>query len=124
MDSLNIHLEQEDARFGLAERVTGEIEWRLDQRPKTVLLCLYWQTSGKAAARDQQIINRLELEKPGMTGRRSFSFQLPHGPCSFEGKAIRLQWSLELSAPGTGATSCVKKIEVSHLRRTVLLGDA
>lgn len=112
---LRIHLKSKTANFAPGETVDGEIEWSLESEPKQIRLLLYWRTTGNAES-DRELVNQMTIDQPSIVGTRAFSFQLPHGPCSFIGKAITIHWTLELIAEGTHAPPVLKDIDVSHLR--------
>jgi hypothetical protein len=88
--------------FHPGEVLAGTADWKLDKPPKpgaTVELRLLWHTEGRGTP-DAMLIESATIESPAEEDHRSFRFQLPAGPYSFEGRLITLAWALEAAIGG------------------------
>jgi hypothetical protein len=89
--------------FKPGELIEGRASWHLDEEVEAVEVRLFWYTSGKGT-RDVEIVRRLRVEQPDLSGHREFSIRVPEGPYSFSGKLITLAWAIELVALPGGET--------------------
>jgi hypothetical protein len=104
MNELNINLSSDTNSFAAGQTVEGTISWKLDEDPENLTLALHWFTKSKAAEQSG-MANCIEFHRPGIKGEKDFSFQIPIGPYSFQGRYLSLNWVLELSSsPGIGLT--------------------
>lgn len=86
--------------FEPGDTVSGVVSFDLDEPPESVELHLFWHTEGRGDE-DIGIVAAQPIEGAGQRDRRSFSFTLPPGPCSFSGSLISIRWAIELLAePG------------------------
>jgi hypothetical protein len=105
MNQLEIHLDAQPPEFSPGSAMTGNVAWQIDSAAKVIELRLFWYTQA-IKQRDAQIVDTMRIDDPQISGRRNFSFHLPAGPYSFQGKIIKLTWSLALvMEPGGIATS-------------------
>lgn len=82
------------------DTVEGRVEWRLDKPPEGFELRLCWFTRGRGTE-ESETVAALPLGEDA-AGEREFSFVLPDGPWSFDGKLISLTWGLEVVAKRQG----------------------
>jgi hypothetical protein len=94
---LSIHLDGEQTRFRGGDTVTGTVEVRTDTEVqcKGLTVECQWRTHGKGnTARGQA--QRLDLFqgtwRPGTVRRYAFSFDLPHGPFTYNGHYLNVGW--------------------------------
>lgn len=106
MNELRLDLDGGRSHFLPGDQVTGRALWRFDEAPESVVLRLFWHTSGKGTE-DVVIVGERRFDAPGGIGEREFDVRLPLGPYSFSGTLISLAWSLELVALPVGATARV-----------------
>lgn len=111
--------------FRPGDEVAGTVRWRLDQRPRSLELRLFWYTKGKGD-QDVGVVDSLPLVEPDLEspseGSRSFAFRLPAGPYSFSGHLISLLWALEAVAETAGRTQAERReIVVSPTGREILI---
>ena len=103
MDRVTIETEERRTSFLPGERVSGFVEWRLDEEPRSVELRLLWYTAGKGD-QDVGVVAVVPFEGPGLGDRRSFEVRLPLEPHSFSGTLITLSWAIEVVIePGSRA---------------------
>jgi hypothetical protein len=100
MPRLELQFDARRDTFEPGETVHGEVAWELEEEPSQVELRLFWYTEGRGD-QDVGVVEVLPIAGPGIRDRRSFSFTLPSGPCSFSGTLISIVWAIELLAdPG------------------------
>lgn len=111
MSELNIHLNSEVSTFAPGQTLEGTISWKLDEEPQKLTLALHWYTQSRA---DKQsgMVDSIDFERPGRNGTKEFSFDIPQGPYSFQGRLLSLHWVLEL-APSPGIDLVRQPITVS-----------
>ena len=100
-DEIGVKLSQD--AFLPGERLEGQAGWQLARAPKRASIRLFWRTSGKGAG-DLAIVEEHVVDAPQAAQLVPFVFELPVGPCSFEGKLITIQWGVEVLADKT--TQC------------------
>ena len=96
-----IRLKDDKKEYAPGETLAGTIEWSLDEAPESIELCLVWFTAGRGT-QDISVVERQPLNNVHRGGERPFSFTLPPGPPSFEGKLITLRWAVEAVAQPQG----------------------
>jgi hypothetical protein len=89
--------------FKPGETVGGTATWHLDGDAEAIEVRLFWFTSGKGS-QDVEVVGRLHLARPEISGSRSFEFSVPRAPYSFSGSLITLSWALELVTLPAGET--------------------
>lgn len=95
MSDLSINIKDDRISFLPQEKVEGHINWQVDQAPQSVILRLFWHTTGRGTT-DVQIVDEMVLQDEECGGSAAFTLQLPESPYSFSGQLISLIWSLEL----------------------------
>src|SRR6478735_8654406 len=100
MQALEIELPDGRTAYSPGETLSGNAIWRLQEKPKEVMLQLVWQTQGKGST-DMDIVETIPFANPQASESRPFSIQLPDAPYTFSGQLISLIWNLELNVqPG------------------------
>jgi hypothetical protein len=100
MSELDIKLGSDTNTFAPGQTIGGTFSWLLDEQPEKLTLALHWFTKSRAE-RESGMADCLEFEDPGRSGSHDFSFAIPHGPYSFKGLLLSIEWTLELAAvPG------------------------
>lgn len=79
------------------ESVCVTVEWSSENIPKKLQMEVLWQTEGKGTSDDGVFAIEEWTDFPN-AGKRQWSFQLPRGPESMEGKHFRIQWYLTCKA--------------------------
>jgi hypothetical protein len=111
MNELNIHLNSDTNTFAPGQTIVGAISWQLDEEPQKLTLALHWYTQSRAT-KQSGMADCIEFERPGCNGSKDFSFEIPQGPYSFQGRLLSLNWVLEL-APSHGIGLARQPITVS-----------
>ena len=111
MGELNIGLNSDVSTFAPGQTVEGVISWELDEDPQKLVLALHWYTQSRAT-KQSGMVEDIEFERPGRKGSKDFSFEIPTGPYSFQGRLLSLKWVLEL-APSPGIDLVRQPITVS-----------
>lgn len=100
MSTFELVLDARRVEYEPGEVMAGAVSWQLPEPPESVELRLFWYTEGRGD-QDVGIVESINVDAPGQTDRRGFSFTLPLGPPSFSGSLISIIWALELIAePG------------------------
>jgi hypothetical protein len=81
--------------FAPGEVIEGTASWRLDTPPQRAEVRLFWYTSGKGT-RDVGVAQTVAFAAPAAADDQRFKVMAPHGPPSFSGRLVTLQWALEL----------------------------
>ncbi|OQY06082.1 MAG: hypothetical protein B6I25_04545 [Planctomycetales bacterium 4572_13] len=113
MNELNIRLNSDANTFAPGQTVEGTISWKLDEDPQKLTLALHWYTQS-GAVKQSGMADSIELERPAGNGSKDFSFEIPQGPYSFQGRLLSLNWVLEL-APLPGIDLVRQPITVSPM---------
>ena len=121
MDKLSILLDKDNAVFAPREMIRGTVRWDLDGNPARLDLSLFWYTAGKGS-RDVGVVETQQIDSPGSSGSKDFSFSLPEGPYSFSGKLISLIWAIELTRPG-GTEIERREFTLSPTGREIILNS-
>lgn len=119
MSELNIRLNSDTNNFAPGQTVEGTVAWNLDEDPQKLTLALHWYTKSRAT-KQSGMVDHVEFERPGLKGSKGFSFEIPQGPYSFQGRLLSLNWVLEL-APSHGIDLARQPIFVSPTGRLIHL---
>lgn len=82
------------------ETVSGRVEWRLEKAPRDLELRLCWFTRGRGTE-EAETVAQIALGDRA-EGASDFSFELPAGPWSVEGRLLGIGWAVELVAKRQG----------------------
>jgi hypothetical protein len=118
MRGVRIELEQGRA-FTPGAVLSGRASWRLLDMPVTMVVRLFWRTSGRGNS-DLRIVDERRLEKPGTEGELPFQFTLPTEPYSVSGKLISLIWAVEAVAEATDDSAHQEFVMAPHGQEVVL----
>lgn len=99
MSPLSIQIDGNKTVYCPGDILRGVIRWQYDDRPSRIELRLFWFTQGPGSD-DLGIVDTVVQDDPSPSDARSFQFRLPAGPFSYNGQIFRVQWALELLAPG------------------------
>ena len=94
---LTLHTIDGGTWFKPGKLIEGRATWHLDGEVEAVEVRLFWFTTGKGS-QDVEIVRRLRIDSPEISGHHDFSIRAPEGPYSFSGKLITLAWAIELVA--------------------------
>ena len=94
MNRLELNIEEGRLSFSPGEAVNVELEWELEERTTEIKLRLVWFTKTKGKP-EFELIQEESISNPDLTGKRSFKFQIPIMPYSFQGKLFSLIWAFE-----------------------------
>ena len=119
MSELNIHLNSDTNIFAPGQTMEGTISWKFDEEPQKLTLALHWYTESRAI-KQSGMADSIEFERPSIKGSKDFSFEIPMGPYSFQGRLLSLNWVLEL-APSLGIDLVRQPIAVSPTSQTIHL---
>jgi hypothetical protein len=97
VNGLLIETPKHKEHFLPGQEISGRVSWTVERTPDKIELRLFWFTDSDGA-NDVGIVDRIVIEQPSNLGSREFSFTLPQGPYSFEGKHTSLFWALEAVA--------------------------
>ena len=89
--------------FRPGETIEGTAAWHLDVEVEALEVRMFWYTEGKGT-QDVEVVHTKHMAQPGLSGTRSFEFEVPRGPYSFSGKLITLAWAIELVVLPGGET--------------------
>ena len=95
MSAVRLGIRDNQTAFRPGEFVEGAALWELDAAPDLAELRLVWSTRGKGTE-DSEVVSTQTFAEPKPGDTRSFKFQLPDSPYSFNGQLIALIWALEL----------------------------
>lgn len=115
---ITITLQRKDLRP--YETVAGRVEWRLDTEPRDLELRLCWFTRGRGTE-EAETIATLPLGDHA-AGAREFSFELPGGPWSVDGRLVGIGWALEVVARKQGGLA-LEEFVVAPERAPRVLGE-
>ena len=119
MNEISLELRGGTTAFTPGQEVAGSVRWRLDPRPESIEVRLFWRTQGKGTE-DSEIVEVERLGVSSESGEQEFRLRLPDGPYSFSGKLISLLWAIEAVAlPSQQAFH--QEITMSPTGREVLL---
>lgn len=121
MTEIAIQLQDDRTDWFPAEELAGTVRWQLDSPPEQLELRLFWFTRGKGT-QDVDVIQRVSVPAPGMSGEHDFRFRLPLEPYSVSGKLLSLVWSVECVAD-PGEASGRAEFNLSHLGHELVLGS-
>jgi hypothetical protein len=101
---IELKLDKPKPHYDIDEPIVGEAIWdELNERCDLIELRLLWYTSGKGD-RDLQVVARIAVMNPGVSGKQRFHFDPPAGPYSFSGSLISLVWAIEaVTVPLSGS---------------------
>jgi hypothetical protein len=116
MSELNIHLNSDTDAFTPGQTMEGTISWKLDEEPQKLTLALHWYTESRAI-KQSGMADSIEFERPGDKGSKDFSFVIPQGPYSFNGRLLSLNWVLELATSPPSIDLARQPINVSPTGR-------
>lgn len=103
--TLQLSLDRNPPHFTPGENVSGRATWRDAAKARSIVVRLYWTTSGYGSE-DTEVAAELLVSEPAEQGETRFSLLLPPSPPSFDGQLISLSWGLELLVePGEYATT-------------------
>jgi hypothetical protein len=120
MSELRIELAGGRTAFKPGEPLSGHVAWRIDGKPASAELRLFWYTSGKGS-QDVGTFRALPFVAPRPEDRRDFTLPLPREPYSFSGTLISLVWAIELIVE-PGAHVVRQEFVLSATGREVVLG--
>jgi hypothetical protein len=99
MAELRIQTRNDRVHFAPGETIEGIVSWNLDH-VKSATLRLFWRTEGKGT-QDVGLSAEMPFDEPRPSDERTFRFNVPEGPWSYDGKLVAIVWSLELETePG------------------------
>jgi hypothetical protein len=116
--SVRLELEGTHA-FAPGATVAGRVRWELASPPQSLVVRLFWRTSGRGTA-DLTIVNETRFAAGSGRDERSFRFTLPAGPYSFSGKLISLAWAVEAVAEPSDDAALVEIVVGPGGREVVL----
>lgn len=119
MQALEIELPDGRTAYSPGETLSGNAIWRLQDKPKEVMLQLVWQTQGKGST-DMDIAETIPFANPQASESRPFSIRLPDAPYTFSGQLISLIWNLELNIQ-PGDQSHALEIAIAPHGKEILL---
>ena len=93
--ALQISLDRNPAVFRPGESISGRATWRDAPKARSVVVRLYWTTTGRGTT-DTEVVAESAEQDPSEQGETRFSLPLPPAPPSFSGKLITLSWGVEL----------------------------
>jgi hypothetical protein len=117
MSNLNLQLPGDG--FVPGEILIGELTWDFDRDDAGIEIHLIWRTSGKGTT-DTKKLTVHRIERAGCSGKQTFSFPLPLGPCSFSGRLITVSWTIEAQMTGAD-TKYTRDIVLSPTRQELVL---
>lgn len=101
--ALHIQVDYDHTAYTPGETISGSVRWTPSPDHQSVILRLFWYTSGKGT-QDIEVIH--ELSWPASQGQADFAIELPLEPYSFSGQLVSLNWALEaITQPGNTSTS-------------------
>lgn len=93
--ALQLLLDREPAIYRPGENVSGRAIWSHAGEPRSVVVRLYWTTSGRGTT-DTEVAAEVAAPSATDAGEFRFSLAVPPAPPSFSGKLISLEWGVEL----------------------------
>lgn len=81
--------------------LSGSVSWKLPTSPRELSINLLWFTDNDKNLRDVEVIHKESLSHPTAFGQHSFSWVLPEGPPSLQGRHFSLHWAVEVIADKT-----------------------
>ena len=93
--NLVLKLNQDPTTLVPGQVIDGSAGWRLEDKPKSAALRLFWYTEGRGTM-DVGIVEELTLPADHAEMSGTFRFTLPAAPYSFHGQLIALKWAIEL----------------------------
>ena len=99
MAELRIRTRDSRLHYTPGETIEGVVSWNLDV-VKAATLRLFWRTEGKGT-QDIGLSAEMLFDQPRPSDERTFRFNIPQGPWSYDGKLVAIVWALELETePG------------------------
>ncbi len=96
MSQFTIEFSEPKPALRPGDTISGEATWSLSESTPSLRLKLVWTTDGKGVDADPVTVEEQVIDRPATEGRQSFTFKLPDGPWSFEGKLFSVEWYVEL----------------------------
>jgi hypothetical protein len=94
MAEVSIEIQDNRTRFSPGETVAGRVNWN-GGHVESASVRLFWRTEGKGV-QDVGLHAETSFDRPRSTDERTFSFVLPSGPLSYDGKILAIIWGLEV----------------------------
>jgi len=98
-ETFTIHFDEGKTEFRPGETISGTITWYTPPSAESIVLRLYWFTSGRGT-QDIGVVQKRTWPASftGSAGCERFAFVLPDEPYSFSGTYISLTWALKIIA--------------------------
>ena len=98
---LRIDFVPRKAFFRPGEKVEVQVHWSEPSPPELISLEVSWFTVGKGTG-DSRSIAETEIVAEGASGHDRWSFILPRGPLSCDGKLLAIQWRILAECQSSG----------------------
>lgn len=96
MTQLNVEFPEAKPALRPGDTIAGEASWTLSEPTSSLRIKLAWTTDGQGVGDEPVTVESQTIDQPATEGRQAFTFRLPDGPWSFEGRLFSVQWYVEL----------------------------
>ena len=118
MSKLTLNLNGKQ-NYRCGEEIKGSISWDLENSFETIVIRLFWYTSGKGT-RDIGIEKEIIVESQNLSDTRAFNFIAPSSVYSFSGRLISIVWAIEAIVSDNGETA-LEHIEISPTGNEIVI---